>query len=313
MLIDGIAESQWPADYENGVAALREYPMVTKSFSGWNADDVEGDLTCVFRGMVTGYTRSLLFIKPDILVLYDKIKSNEPHFYSWLFHAEHTDGKSSITYRDKTMRIDRPKARLDMKVVAPEIASGRVRMSDRDESFLTLTSNDGLRDTEFLAVLRPQPSTGPSEPVKKLDAEVVRQSGWIGTKVYEEERETLAMFRSGAEGKVTVEGCATDAERFAVMTKPDGSPMKLFLRGSDFEGKGAKFRSLKPVTASVTFTDEKTQLEADSPGTEIGLRLSQAPEEVRLNGEVMTQWKFNTPLQELSLTVPGGHVIVDIK
>ena len=37
-------------------------------------------------------------MKPDILFLYDKVKSDQPHSYSWLFHAEHTNGKSSITY-----------------------------------------------------------------------------------------------------------------------------------------------------------------------------------------------------------------------
>ena len=48
MLVDGIAESQWPADYENGVAALRDYPRISTRFAGWNADEVEGDLTCVY-------------------------------------------------------------------------------------------------------------------------------------------------------------------------------------------------------------------------------------------------------------------------
>ncbi len=253
MLIDGIAESQWPADYENGVAALRNYPRITSSFAGWQADEVEGDLTCVFREMITGYRRSLLFMKPDILFLYDRVRSDQPHSYSWLFHAEHTNGKSSITYEDGDLRIDRPRARLDMKVLAPEIASNRLRMSDRDESFITLTSRDGLKDTEFLAVLRPAATNGPSAPARKLEAALLQPAGWIGARVTEDNRTTLAMFRSGAPGGITtVEDCATDADRFAVETAPDGTVRSLFLRGRQFEGMGVMVRAPNPASLSVS-------------------------------------------------------------
>ena len=314
MLVDGIAESQWPADYENGVGALRNYPKITSSFAGWTADEVEGDLTCVFRNLITGYRRSLLFLKPDILFLYDKVRSDQPHSYSWLFHAEHTNGKSSITYDHGDLRIDRPRARLDMKVLAPEIASSRLRTSDRDESFITLTSHDGLKDTEFLAVLRPAATSGPTDPAKKMEAELLQPAGWIGARIKEDNRTTLAMFRSGAPaGKTTVGGCATDADRFAVETAPDGTARSLFLRGTQFDGMGVSVRSSNQASLSVSFADDLAQVEAETAGTTLTLRLPEKPEEIDLNGSPASGWTYDQDSQELRLCIPEGHCQLTIK
>jgi len=93
MLIDNDAESQVPADYENSIAALRNYPRILHSFTGWGADEAEGDLTCVYKDKIDKYTRSWLYMKPDIIFLYDAVKSPQGHSYSWLFHAEHVNGK----------------------------------------------------------------------------------------------------------------------------------------------------------------------------------------------------------------------------
>jgi hypothetical protein len=316
MLVDGIAESQWPADYENGVVALRNYPKITSSFAGWKADEVRGDLTCVFRKMITGYTRSLLFLKPDILFLYDKVESDEPHAYSWLFHAEHTNGKSSITYDKGNLRIDRPRARLDMKILAPEVAGSRVRQSDREESFITLTSRDGLRDTAFLAVLRPAATNGPADPAKTMEAELLQPAGWIGARVREDGRTTLAAFRTDAPaGTATVEGFATDADRFALETAPGGAARTLFLRGTLFEGRGVMVRSSRPASLSVSWAEGLTQVEFESgaAGATLSLRLLNKPGKIELNGSPGSDWTYDPASQELRLAIPGGHSLLTIK
>ena len=65
MLVDMNPESQATADYENGVAALRDYPRIGYSFASDIADGVEGDLTCVYKGKLSGYTRSLVTLVPE--------------------------------------------------------------------------------------------------------------------------------------------------------------------------------------------------------------------------------------------------------
>jgi hypothetical protein len=316
MIVDGNAESQWPADYENGVAALRDYPRILHSFAGWKADETEGDLTCVYRGLVKGYTRSLLFMKPDILFLYDKVRSDRSHYYSWLFHAEHTDGKSSITYADRALRIDRPLARLDMRVLSPEIASNRIRNSDRESSFITLTSPDGITDTDFLAVLRPSGTGGPSEPLRQLDAVLLKPAGWIGARVTEGDGETVAFFRSGAPaGKAAVEGFSTDADRFAVETGKDGTVRTIFLRGTELEGKGILLKSAKSLSATVSYAaGSGAELETETEsGADITMSLSRTPAEVTINGVPTRDWKYDAGTKQLRIAVPAGHAIVKVK
>ena len=180
MLVDMNPESQGIADYENGVAALRDYPQIIRHFAGDVADEVEGDLTCVYKDQLTSYTRSIMYMKPDMIYLFDRVKSPKEHEFNWLFHAEHTDGKSSISYEDNRMTITRPKARLTMDVVSPEIVSSRIRNSDRDESFLTLSSDTGQTDTAFLSVLMPEAVIALDDSLKKKDSKV-KISGEGGT------------------------------------------------------------------------------------------------------------------------------------
>ena len=49
MLVDHDPESQTPADYDNGIAALRDWPRMVHSFAGKIADAAEEDLTTVYK------------------------------------------------------------------------------------------------------------------------------------------------------------------------------------------------------------------------------------------------------------------------
>jgi hypothetical protein len=203
-----------------------------------------------------------------------------------------------------------------MKVLAPEIVSSRVRTSDRDESFITLTSRDGLKDSEFLAVLRPAATNGPSAPARKMEAELLQPAGWTGARVTEDDRTTLAMFRSGAPaGLTTVEGCATDADRFVLETAPDGTARNLFMRGTRFEGMGVMVRSSKQASLSVSFADGSTQLEIESEtaGTTLALRLPNEPVAIDLNSRPASGWTYGQDSQELRLSIPEGHCLLKIR
>ena len=203
-----------------------------------------------------------------------------------------------------------------MKVLAPEIASSRMRNSDREESFITLTSPDGLKDTEFLAVLRPAATNGPSDPARKMEAALLQPAGWIGARVTQDDRTTLAMFRSGApEGTTTVEGCTTDADRFAIETAPNGTVRNLFLRGTQFEAMGVMVRSSKPASVSVSVADGLTQVEveAETAGATLALRLPKEPGDVDLNGSPAPGWKYDQASREVRLSIPEGHCLLKIR
>ena len=155
LLVDMNPESQEPADYENGIAALRNWPKMIHSFAGEIADAAEGDLTSVYKGGGLGSTRTILSTKSGPVFLFDRVKSPEDHAYNWLFHAEHTDGARSISYANKRLTITRPRARLTMDIISPDIASTPIKNSDRDESFIALNSRK-MKEATFLAVMMPE-------------------------------------------------------------------------------------------------------------------------------------------------------------
>jgi hypothetical protein len=149
-----------------------------------------------------------------------------------------------------------------------------------------------------------------------MEAELLQPAGWIGARVTEDNRTTLALFRSGAPGGITtVENCATDADRFAVETGLDGTVRNLFLRGRQFEGMGVMMRSSQKASLSVLFNDDLTQVEveAEKAGTTLALRLPQRPRAIDLNGSPAAGWTYDQASRELRLNIPQGHGVFKIK
>ena len=313
MLIDNDAESQMPADYENGIAALRDYPHMLHSFAGWSFDEAEGDLACVYKGKLENYTRSFLYMKPDILFMYDRVKSPSPHQYIWLFHAEHTGGKSSIAGEKNNIDITRTRSGLHMDILSPEIQSSRIRNSDREESFITLTGASGVTGSDFLAVLFPRATK--DAPAAKPVSTLLNPSGWIGAKVEQSGMVTIALFRKGATGASTVEGYVTDAERFSAMTDAQGDLTRFFFRGCSFgRAETALFRSAKPVSASVVSVTGGADVETEcDSGTEIILNLKKVPASVMVNDAPVKGFKYDKKTGTLKVAVPAGHAVVKVR
>ena len=314
MLVDTDPESQEPADYRNGIAALQNWPRITHSFAGWRADEVEGDLTCVYKGKLEKYTRSFIFMKPDIIFMYDRVKSPRGHSYQWLFHAEDTDDKSSISQEGNRVRINRPKARLIMDVLAPANVKGRIRMAERDERFLQLSSEDDLTASEFLAVLVPSAINDSSDAEKKCTSTLLQPQGWIGAKVQTEDETTQAFFRNGNQASDTVEGFVTDAERFSVKTDARGGVTGFFLRGSSFEGGKVSFGSGVPVSASVNYGPDGMNIEVDaSAATGITVNMASSPGSVTMNKAPVRGWKYEKTSKKVTIPIKAGHSVITVR
>lgn len=67
--------------------AFGEYPHVTADLLADDFDYLATDLAPAYAGQVTAYTREFMFIKPDFLVVRDRLTSGRPHVYTWLLHA----------------------------------------------------------------------------------------------------------------------------------------------------------------------------------------------------------------------------------
>ena len=64
-----------------------DYPGRIVSFErGEEVDVAVGDATAAYGGKLKQYLRTLAFLKPDVVLVYDRISSEEPRLLEWLFH-----------------------------------------------------------------------------------------------------------------------------------------------------------------------------------------------------------------------------------
>ena len=312
MLVDMNAESQAPGDYNNGIASLKTYPKIIHSFAGEHADAVEGDLTSVYKGVVSSYTRSILSTKNGPIFLFDKVESPDVHSFNWLFHAEHTNGKSSIAYSGNRMTITRPAARLTMDVLSPAPLRGLIRNSDRAESFIALTSAK-LKDANFLAVMVPESRNSAGDFAERPKATLIETNGWIGASLKDDKTDYFAFFKLNENAGSGPEGFNTDASRFT-STLVSGKLSSTYFEGRSFEGYGTGLKFSAPVIASLAFINSGIELEVKSDqSAELQLKRSSKPSLVLLNGTAIKNWKFDQKSGAVSLVIPAGQSKISIR
>jgi hypothetical protein len=80
-------------------------------------DYVRGEATAAYTGLVTRAERAVVFVKPDVIVLYDDFVAPEPATFQFMLH-----GLSAFTLDEtnQTLRIDQPHAGLAVKYLAPQ-------------------------------------------------------------------------------------------------------------------------------------------------------------------------------------------------
>ncbi|SDM36538.1 Heparinase II/III-like protein [Daejeonella rubra] len=311
MLIDMNAESQAPGDFDNGIASLKTYPKISNSFAGDKASSVRSDLTSVYKGLVSSYQRSLLYIKDGPVFLFDEVKSPSEHSYNWLFHAEHTNGKSSISYSDNRMIITRPEARLTMDVLSPEPLTSQIRNSDRSESFIAISSAR-LKDATFLAVMVPEGKPSNGDFALRPKAIRIESNGWIGARLKDPKADYFAFFKQSNSSNENIQGFTTDASRFTA-TLSNGKLSQAFFEGKRFSGFGSQLEFKTPVSASVSISDAGTDLELSSETlTELKIKSNSKPVSVSLNGKTVKNWKYDQKSQILSVIIPQGKSKINV-
>ncbi len=314
MLVDHDAESQAPAHYDNGIAALRDWPRMVSSFTGKVTDAVESDLSSVYKGKLDKYNRTLIYTKSGPLFIFDQVKSKSPegHVYDWLFHAPPNEGnQTSISYTDGRMTINRPKARLIMDVISPDIEASSIR--DRgngkilSESFLTLVSKPKLKEVNFLAVLLPEAISdlGKFETMPKTTK--IESTGWIGARVERSGKVDFGFFRTADNAENNVSGFATDAKRFTALTDLEGTLINAYFDGKYFSNRSHSIKSDVPVACEITFSNLEVDLLIKSQlPTSLSVSLARQPEGVSLNGSRVRSWKYDAKSKMFIIKLPAG-------
>lgn len=109
--------------------------------------------------------RSLLFMKPDIIILFDRVKkATTPSRVSARFHPDNRDGSAEISTGTGQFTIRRPNARLSGFVTGNEslnITPGQFDLPEEMGTFPYIAVSSGpAMDVAIVSVLTARPSTG---------------------------------------------------------------------------------------------------------------------------------------------------------
>ncbi len=194
----------------------------------------------IYGGALKRFDRQLLFLKPGVVIVADRLEAERPSVFSWLFHAQ---GEPPIAVAGNTFSVARPRARLDGVMLLPEpvvlttapayrtppnrVASMEPEPNPEPEWLLTATPSAAGRETEFLAALsirrREEFGTdlGRWQLAGTPDARILRN------------REFLVLLQRHPGRRVELGGLTTDAAVAAVRLAPDGrAAAAMFINGT---------------------------------------------------------------------------------
>jgi hypothetical protein len=140
VLIDG--EGHQYHDGSEGTNASDAEARITRYVDRGDTVWWTSDATQAYRLVrpeIESVTRSVLFVKPDILVIVDSVKSSVAVSVSCRYHPDNTDGMATIRLEDDGFVIQRPKAKLACRIASThglEISTGRLDLPVDDLAHL---------------------------------------------------------------------------------------------------------------------------------------------------------------------------------
>jgi hypothetical protein len=307
VLVGGYPESQNRGDLYNQVRALDQYPRISECTTVGIVDALESELSPVYKGRLNEFSRSILFVKPDYLILYDKIASDAPEFIQWLFHAANKD---SIHTEKSKFYIRRPHAALRSEIIQPSTYEAIIRNHpDSEKAVLVISTTESSTAAKFLAVLIPSMEKNQKERDQWL-VSPVDYPGWSGVQVRIEGVLDEICFREKWSGMQTLGCYRTDSDRFLVSVKPQGGITRLWIRNatsfSRSLGSGEpafQVTADKPATIALQWRDSVLEIESN-PQEELNFIMNSVnqPSSVKLNGR---EHPFRFDLGQIKISVPG--------
>ena len=140
-------------------------------------DHVEGEAAAAYGGRLKRFTRAVLFLKPDVIVMFDALEAKEPSTFQWLLHAP-----NEMSVQGQTIRAAGQTAGAELTLLAPtdlEIAQtdrfdpppqSRVKLR---QWHLTAGTRTRARTAEIVALIRPHRL---DRPLPAIETKVLRSA-----------------------------------------------------------------------------------------------------------------------------------------
>jgi hypothetical protein len=298
VLVDGNPESQELGDTLQ-FAALDRYPRITDAVTSEFYDALGSELSSVYRGRLSRFTRRVAFVKPHYFVIFDDLAADgAPARFNWLLHVpdrsrlEATGGASLYRGRNAALAVrafapDALEAQVrNGRIPYPDFAARTPAAVPPQPAYLDMRTGAPAPATRFLVALVPA-KTAEEATALAANMSEVTGSAWSGLRATRGGEVDLIMFRAGgAAGAARFEEWATDAAAWSVTRR--GEDLKVLaaqaVRTISRAGRDL-FSSEHTVSMAAEYKagEVNVSLNADRP-TEVRLFLGSAPVAARLDG-----------------------------
>lgn len=323
LLVDGNPASQEIADTAQ-FAALDRHPRITDATLSRFYDAVGSDLTPVYRGRLESYTRRLAYIKPDYLIVFDRVRTRDrPANLTWRLHlpakrgltVEGAGAEATAGYAGaKAALAVRPFASTGTRLMVgdghipyPVFAARTPATVPPQPAFLDVLTTEPAETAWFLVALVPGKSLEAARAAAN-NFEALTAPGWTGLSTTRHGVRDLVVFSSGsASGQTPLDGWRTDAEAWTAT-----------IAGAEIRRLGAQqVRALRHDGRVLLESDGVVSIaleyhpdgltgvvHADGPAR-LSIHARQAPTRTTLNGNVVSP-SYDAAAGLISLALPVG-------
>lgn len=323
LLVDGHPESQVIADTRQ-FAALDRYPRITDYISSGFYDAVGSNLAPVYPRL-SAYTRRLAFLKPDVLVVFDRVTAHQPSRYNVLLHVTDVERASTT---ESGGRFEGTRARLALRAFASDPIEVSLREGHIPYPVLSARTppavppQPGFFDVHttrpktggwIISVLAMQPNAADAETLAQAFTPV-SAGGWTGVRALRAGRTDVVLFREQAgTGPLQFEGWRTDGAAFMARDGEDGS--RFGVQASRIVQRDARvlLAADHAFDAAAEFGPDAilAHVRTDEPGA-LRFFLERPPARVVISGRDVPSGTWRHEGHTLTVPVPEGESHVAI-
>jgi len=272
-------------------AAFDDHPRFTGDVLAGDFDYAATDLAPAYAGRLREYTREFVFVKPDLLVVRDRIAATAPHVYTWLLHAP----------AGASVSIDRDRAAIQTAHARASVLSARAGSAWASRPTpISITKFDDLEhgviqapralyldspsraDADFLVGFSIGPAAAPPAVLRSLDSPTGAGIGRSG------DVPAAVAFRTRP-GALTVQDVSTDGSVLAVRDARDGLRLLAIGARTIARRAAAVLRSSVPVNVEWQPSLAGIELRVNAP-TAAALEVAgRRPAAVQVDGSA---WPF---------------------
>ncbi|MGH9698829.1 MAG: heparinase II/III domain-containing protein [Candidatus Acidiferrales bacterium] len=303
VLLNGNPFSQKPYDGRYW-RAFQRYPKFTGHMFSAGIDYVAADLAAAYGGELSKFSREYLFLKPDILIVHDRLASSKPQRYDWLLHVpaglEVSQNGSDAVIRGKSASAVITIGSPDLHFLVESVPIPNSEYSDLDRHQVVprqqmRLSSPQQTEADFLVGMRftdAPPENSALHPLTTTSAEGFTATSSTG--------KWSLLFRK-QNGPLTSGDISTDGDVLAVLDNSGAT--QIFASGARYLRD--KQQELISSNLKVTFVLQETPGQDDLQVTaakacSLRILAQKTPVETRLDG------------QQVPIQFSGGFVFVNV-